>query len=164
MNQNIWKGILAGAIAGLAGTAIKLVWENVMPTRPANVDSPTVELADRVKEETAGEALTAEEAPVVDQAVSWLFGTGIGALYGGLVELYPDMPTGKGSVLGMAYYGATHGSVLPMLNAEPWPLHKPMKFVSSEFSGNVVYGLTVEVTRRMARKWLDERDAGLLPS
>lgn len=164
MNQDIWKGIAAGAIAGLVGTAVKTIWEEVAPSRPEHVDPPSVELADRVKEEASGESLTKEEKPVVAQSLNWVFGTGIGALYGGVVEVYPNMPTGKGTALGMAMYGATHGSILPMLNAEPWPISKPMKFLSGEFSGHVLYGLAVEVTRRVVRNWLDGKSKDLLAS
>lgn len=154
MNQNIWKGILAGAIAGLVGTALKTIWEEAMPARPDNRDSPPVVLADRVAEETEGRELTKSEKPVVEQTMHWVFGTGIGALYGGVVEAFPVVQKGLGGTLGTALYGVTHGSVLPMLKTEPWPLNQPLKFSGSEFGGHVAYGIAVEFTRRLVRKWL----------
>ncbi|MPR34627.1 DUF1440 domain-containing protein [Salmonirosea aquatica] len=157
MNQNIWKGILAGAVAGLVGTAIKTVWEEVLPARPANRDSPPVVLADRVKEEAVGEDLTKAEKPVVEQSIHWVFGTGIGALYGGAIEVLPQAQKGLGSMLGTALYGVTHGSVLPMMNTEPWPLKQPLKFATSEFAGHLIYGVVVEFTRRQVRGWLDTK-------
>ncbi len=153
-NQNIWKGVLAGAIAGLVGTVIKTAWEEVLPTRPANRDSPPVVLADRVAEETEGRELTKSEKPIVEQSLHWAFGIGIGALYGGVVEAFPVAKKGLGSSLGTALYGVTHGSVLPMLKTEPWPTNQAMKFSSSEFGGHVAYGVTVEFARRFVRKWL----------
>lgn len=165
MSQNIWKGIAAGAIAGLVGAAVKTVWEEIAPVRPENQDAPSVVLADRAKEEATGDDLEKSEKPVVEQSVQWLAGAGIGALYGGVVEVYPKVPTGSGSVLGMALYGATHGSILPMLNAEPWPMKQPLKFASSEFSGHVLYGLAVEFTRRFIRNWMEgETDELLAPT
>ena len=156
MNQNIWKGVLAGAVAGLVGTAIKTVWEEILPARPANRDSPPVVLAERAKEEVVGEELTKAEKPAVEQSMHWAFGTGIGAVYGGVIEIMPNTQKGFGSVLGTALYGVTHGSVLPMMNAEPWPLKQPLKFASSEFASHILYGIVVEFTRRQVRGWLDK--------
>lgn len=154
MTQNIWKGVLAGAIAGLVGTAVKTAWEAYIPARPANRDSPPVVLGDRVKEEVANEDLTRSEKPVVEQSIHWAFGTGIGAAYGGLVEALPKTQKGMGGLLGTALYGVTHGSVLPMMNTEPWPLNQPLKFAGSEFASHIAYGFVVEFTRRYVRKWL----------
>lgn len=154
MTQNIWKGVLAGAIAGLVGTAVKTAWEAYVPARPANRDSPPVVLGDRVKEEVADEDLTVNEKTAVEQSVHWAFGTGIGAAYGGLVEVLPETQKGMGGLLGTALYGVTHGSVLPMMNTEPWPLKQPLKFASSEFASHIAYGFVVEFTRRYVRKWL----------
>jgi putative membrane protein len=162
MSQNILKGIAAGAIAGLVGAAVKTIWEEIAPVRPEHQDAPSVVLADRAKEETTGDDLKQDEKPLVEQSVQWLAGAGVGALYGAVVEVYPKVPTGTGSVLGMALYGATHGSVLPMLNAEPWPLKQPLKFASSEFSGHVLYGLSVEFTRRIIRNWMEGNTDELL--
>ncbi len=154
MTQDIWKGVLAGAIAGLVGTAVKTAWEAYIPARPANRDSPPVVLGDRVKEEAANEDLTRQEKPVVEQAVHWAFGTGIGAAYGGLVEAIPETQKGMGGLLGTALYGVTHGSVLPMMNTEPWPLKQPLKYAGSEFASHIAYGFVVEFARRHIRKWL----------
>ncbi|GAB2766680.1 DUF1440 domain-containing protein [Rhabdobacter roseus] len=158
MTQNVWKGLLAGAIAGLVGTAVKTLWEEFAPARPEDTTSPPLVLADRVKEQTVGGPVPESSKPIVEQSIHWAFGTGIGALYGAVAELVPQAQKGAGSPLGLALYGATHGSVLPMLNAEPWPLQRPAKFVSSEFSGHILYGLAVEITRRKVRELLDDRD------
>ncbi|TDB63348.1 DUF1440 domain-containing protein [Arundinibacter roseus] len=159
MNEAIWKGILAGAVAGLVGTAIKTIWEEVAPSRPSSIDSPPVVLTERVTQETTGHVLPESQKPAVEQSAHWIFGTGIGALYGGVTEAFPQAQKGMGSMLGVALYGATHGSVLPMLNTEPWPLHKPLKFATSEFSGHILYGLTVEFTRKIVRQWLNSRSS-----
>ncbi len=161
MNEAIWKGILAGAVAGLVGTAVKTIWEEVAPSRPSSIDSPPAVLADRVSKETTGHVIPATKKPAIEQSAHWLFGTGIGAIYGGVTEVLPQSRQGMGSMLGVALYGATHGSVLPMLNTEPWPLHKPLKFATSEFSGHVLYGLTVEFTRKIVRNWLNNRSSSV---
>lgn len=157
MNQNIWKGVLAGAVAGLVATAIKTVWEEALPARPANRDSPPVVLAERAKEEAVGENLTKSEKPIVEKSLHWAFGTSIGAVYGGVVEVLPATQKGLGGLLGTALYGVTHGSVLPMMNTEPWPLKQPLKFATSEFASHILYGVVVEFTRRQVRGWLDKK-------
>ena len=68
MTQNVWKGLLAGAIAGLVGTAVKTLWEEFAPPRAENADSPPLILADRLKEQTTGGTVSEKNKPIVVKA------------------------------------------------------------------------------------------------
>ncbi len=79
--QSIAKGLIAGAIAGLAATAAKTLVEKVYPPR----------------------AGTAPAEPI-----HWATGAAIGAAYGGLAEFYPAASSREGVNFGMGLMAITH--------------------------------------------------------
>ena len=81
--RNLLKGVLAGAIGGLAGTAAKSVAEKIFPPRTHGEPEPPEVLAQKV----AGGDLTEGEKEAAGEALHWAFGSLAGAAYGGLVSI-----------------------------------------------------------------------------
>jgi putative membrane protein len=78
--QSLVKGILAGAIAGLAATAARSLVEKIYPPR-ANSATPVQH---------------------------WLLGACTGAAYGGLAEFFPAATSRDGANFGMTLMALTH--------------------------------------------------------
>lgn len=150
MEKSLIKGFVAGVIGAAVATKIKSEIEKVLPVRKKTTDSPPVVLADRLSKE----GLKKEEKKPIEKQIHWAFGLMTGGMYGLSVERNPQMATGLGSMMGTALYGGTHGSVLPALEMEPWPTANKPEFVTNEFIGHIIYGVTTEIIRRQARKML----------
>lgn len=149
--ENLLKGAVCGLAAGLAATIAKTVWEDYFPVRSATTPTPPAIIAQRV----ADRELTEEEIKQAETAIHYTFGVGIGAFYGAAAEVAPVITAGLGMPFGLAFYGGTHGSVVPGIGLEPWPTEvKPTAYAVNEFAGHFVYAATLEVVRRGIRTYV----------
>jgi putative membrane protein len=144
------KGLLAGAIGGLAGSAAKLVGELVYPPRTQGQEPPPAVLAEKV----AGHPLTKTQKTLATQGFHWTFGAGIGAVYGLAAEFSPLVTLGYGVVFGEVVLLTTHESTLPMLGLDRPPLEQPLREHTSEAITHAMYGAGTELVRRwLMRRW-----------
>src|SRR5438309_1289972 len=96
-DKSLWKGILAGAVAGLAATAAKTLAERMFPPRTHGEPEPPVELGNRISEELTGRELSPEAQDYVAQGIHWGFGAVVGAAYGAIAEYYPAATSKDGA-------------------------------------------------------------------
>ncbi len=148
--RSLAKGLLAGAIGGLAATAVKTFAEKIYPPRTHGEPKPPAVLAEKI----VGHPLDEATETLAVQSIHWSFGTLAGAAYGALAEFYPAATAKDGASFGIALASLTHGNALPAmgLSAEPEDQTKREKF--SEMSTHVIYGVVTETVRRNVRKFL----------
>ncbi len=148
--RSLAKGLLAGAIAGLAATAVKTFAERLYPPRTQGEPEPPSVLAEKL----AGHPLDGATETLATETIHWGFGALAGAAYGALAEFYPAATAKEGASFGIALASLTHGNALPAigLSAEPEAQTTREKF--SEMSTHVMFGVVAETVRRNLRKLL----------
>lgn len=170
--RKLWKGLVAGSVAGLAGTvamtAFQSLWSKAFEkmkrdgnsqgrseTRSAEEqEDATMKAAGRIAE-MAGTRLSHETKKKAGPVVHYAFGTGMGALYGILAEYAPrDLRRrwllsgiGFGSVL---FAGADEIAV-PALGLSKPPSESPLSSHGHALASHVVYGLTSGTVRKAVR-------------
>lgn len=149
---NLAKGLLAGLIAGAAATYAKTLWEEHFPVRDEDTPTPPALLANRISVQTGHGSLTDKEKAAYETAIHITFGVSTGAAYGMLAEDRPEVTAGLGIPFGTAFWLGTHASAVPALGLEPFPTNvEPRSYAVNEFLGHLVYGVTLEVVRRVVR-------------
>lgn len=146
--RSLWRGFLAGAIGGLAGSAAKAVGEAVYPPRTIGQIPPPAVLVNRLSDRP----LTEKEEDVSVKAIHWGFGALVGGVYGALAEYQPAITSKLGATFGLTLCGITHASALPMMGLTETPENQPAREHASELVTHAIYGVTTEVVRRVARK------------
>ena len=154
-NDQIIKGICAGIVGGIAATAMKTWWESKHPVRSEDTETPPVLLANRIKKSVMQVPLKTENKPLVGDSIHWAFGTSTGALYGALAASSPAISSGLGLPFSLGFYALTHGSTIPMMGLEPYPVNVRMDYAWNEFAGHLLYGLTLDIVRRATLEIID---------
>lgn len=149
-NKSLAKGLLAGAIAGVAATAVKTVAERIYPPRTHGEPEPTEVAANKL----AGHELAETPRAVASESIHWAFGTIVGAAYGALTEFYPAAAARQGATFGMTLMALTHEGALPAMGLAAEPADQTTREKSSEMATHVIFGLVAETVRRSVRKLL----------
>jgi len=147
-NRRLIKGICAGILGGIAATAVKTLWESKYPVRSEETDTPPVVLANKIKTSLGEMPVKKEDEAMVSDAIHWTFGTSVGAFYGGLAADTPVVANGLGLPFSLVFYALTHGSTIPMMGLEPYPVEVRIDYAWNEFAGHLLYGVTLDVVRR----------------
>jgi putative membrane protein len=150
-NRSLWKGLLAGVVAGLIATAAKSLAEKVYPPRTHGEPEPPEELAERI----AGHPLDSETKEVAAETIHWAFGALTGAAYGALAEFYPKATAKEGASFGLALMTLTHESALPSMGLAAPPEEQTTREHTSEAASHLIYGTVAERVRSVVRKALD---------
>jgi putative membrane protein len=134
-------------MGGLAGSAAKLVAEQMFPPRTDGQQPPPAVLAEKV----AGHHLTETQKEAATQGMHWSFGPGVGAVYGAAVEYEPQLAARHGAAFGLGLNGMTHENLLPILGLTAPAKQQPKQERWSEIASHVVYGVVTETVRRLIR-------------
>ena len=146
----IAKGLLAGLIGGIAGSAAKLIGEAIYPPRTLGQEAPPALLVEKV----VGHPITKGQQTLASQCFHWTFGAGLGAAYGVAAEFVPQVKVLYGVAFGWAVLVGTHESALPALGLVEPPLKQPFQEQTSEIATHALYGFVTEfVRRRLMRYW-----------
>ncbi len=154
-NDQLIKGLFAGILGGLVATAAKSWWEIKYPVRSEEAETPPVVLANKVKKSMGKDPVRDENKGLVSDAIHWTFGTSVGAAYGALAANNPAISSGLGLPFSLGFWTVTHGSTIPMLGLEPYPVNVRMDYAWNEFAGHLLYGVTLEVVRRTTLAVID---------
>jgi putative membrane protein len=170
--RRLWKGLLAGGAAGLAASfamnEFQTVWTKASKkikggeTQNSSSDNQssgesedaTMRAAGKIAEIT-GHKLTHEQKKKAGPIVHYAFGTGMGALYGVLMEVGPRRvrrhellsSVGFGSVL---FAGADEIAV-PAAGLSGPPSDSPLSSHLYALASHIVYGLTTGAVRKAVR-------------
>lgn len=113
--------------------------------------SPTLKTAKGISRGAFGHELSREERQLAGPAVHYAFGTMMGALYGGLVPLVPEVTLGRGVLFGATLWLTADEAALPLLGLSAAPTRYPASRHASALGSHIVYGLTTDLVRRIIR-------------
>jgi putative membrane protein len=168
---NVWKGALAGATAGLAGTIAMTQFQSLWSKASQRLNhngnhGSSSEQSEPEKEDAtmkaAGELaalakhrLSRDEKKKLGPIVHYAFGTGMGAVYGALVEVGPrdlrrhDLLSGLG--FGSVLFAGADEEAVPALGLSGKPSESPASSHLYALASHIVYGLTAGVVRKAVR-------------
>lgn len=168
---SMWKGALAGAAAGLAGTIAMTQFQNLWSkaseklshngnhgsskeqSEPEKEDA-TMKAAGKLAE-LAKHRISRDEKKKVGPIIHYAFGTGMGAIYGALVEVGPrdlgrhDLLSGLG--FGSVLFAGADEVVVPALGLSGKPSENPASSHLYGLASHIVYGLTAGAVRKAIR-------------
>jgi putative membrane protein len=147
---SLLRGAAAGAVGGLLGTGAKHLMEMVAPPRPPEREAPPAILIEKVE----GHHVPDDVKNTGGEAISWVFGTLTGALYGVIAEYVPQVRAGSGVAFGAAFWAGAHEIVLPAAGLTP-PVQKLGAYEQgNELVTHAIYGAIVEGGRLLTRNLL----------
>ena len=157
-----FRGLIAGAISGLAGTIImtqfRNVWNMIFEEHKTETDQEARTAEQRKKEDS-----TMKAAGKLSEEIGWplsraerrkagpSFGTSVGAVFGLATEAKPKSLRGVNPVLVGAAYGAAvflaaHELLVPALKLSSNPLKEPVPDQIAEFTSHLIYGIGTALT------------------
>jgi len=92
--------------------------------------------------------------------VHYAYGTGIGAVYGGLAQKHKTTTSGFGIAYGAAAWALGDEVAVPVLGLGKKPTETPVTQHFQLLAAHLVYGITLEGVRRLTLKALKEAEAG----
>ncbi len=152
----IAKGLLAGFIGGIAGSAAKLIGEAIYPPRTLGQEPPPALLVEKIM----GHPISKSQQTLASQGFHWTFGPGLGAAYGVAAEFVPQVTALYGVAFGWVVLVGTHESVLPALGLVEPPLKQPLQEQTSEIATHALYGFVTEFVRRLLMRYWRRKAAG----
>lgn len=158
----------AGAAVGIAASWVKAVSEPRLQrlferlVRPTEREKelvgadpsghpdqmPPAELAGRLARRAGRGELSRHQRISVLNPVHYSFGAVTGMAYVGAAGRWPAVTRGLGLPAGIAIYGSTHGSALPIIRIQEPPWKLPASAVLWEGTSHLLFGFALEVFRR----------------
>lgn len=109
---------------------------------------PPAELADRLVRRASGSGLSYQQRVSVLKPVHYGFGAALGVAYVGAACRWPAVTRGLGLPAGLAIYGFTHASALPLLRIQEPVWKLPAAAVLWEGTSHLLFGFALEAVRR----------------
>ncbi len=121
------------------------------PHAPSAGQESTTEKTARKVARQFGHPLTPGDKQLAGRALHYGFGTLMGGVYGVAAEYLPWIGAGAGAAFGTVLFVGTDEAVLPLLNLASQPGETPAPDHLLHWASHVVYGSTLELTRRALR-------------
>lgn len=148
------RGVAAGLVAGLAASfamnQFQKLWSSAVPM-PDSGEPSTVKAAQKASRESTGEPLPKEDKEAAGNLVHYLFGGGLGALYGLAAEYRPEVTAGFGLPFGLGASLLFDEVAVPATGLGPPPDEVPAKSHLYGIVSHLVYGAATEGVRRAIR-------------
>ncbi len=165
----MYQGLIAGGIAGLVGTwamnEVQRVWTHVADDRPPesaagrhdardwqerSEDQNSNELAAQaVARPILGRCLTQQELRYAAPLVHYLFGAGVGALYGAYGER--RKADSSGAAFGTTVWLVADEIAMPLLGLSEPTTRRPLEMHLQSLVAHLAFGTVTEATRRSLR-------------
>jgi uncharacterized membrane protein YagU involved in acid resistance len=116
--------------------------------------NPTVKVAQMVSRKLIHHELTPAEKKIAGPTVHYGYGAAVGALYGGLSELLPTVSIGLGIPYATLLWLGGDEIAVPALGLAKPPTQVPVEKHASEVATHFVYGITLDISRRILRRLL----------
>lgn len=158
INSDTTRGLLAGFLGGLAGTAVKSLVETFLPVRKVEQRSAQIKVIDDLSTRITGTPISSQNETLAEQLVSFPLGAGIGAAYGYGKKDDDELRLGDGVILGASTWISTHETSLPLMGLEAKPSEVPLRLQANELLAHVLYGVTTEVVRSYLSKSLNKKE------
>ena len=148
------RGLISGFIGGLAGTAVKSLFEQFLPVRKVEQRSAQIKILDDLSTQITGSPISTKNEFLAEQLASFPFGASIGAAYGYGKKDKDELKLGDGAILGASTWITTHETSLPLLGLESKPVNIPIKMQVNELLAHVLFGITTELVRSFVNEQL----------
>lgn len=162
------RGILAGVAGGLIaawamnvwsegpgsrlGSAIETPEEKQQLQQESDREDATMKVADAIASAVdGGRHLSHEERETGGPIVHYTFAALMGGFYGGLAEYVPAVRSGFGMGYGSALFVGGDLLAVPALGFSKPLSNFPASSFANPFTSHLVYGITTELVRRIAR-------------
>jgi hypothetical protein len=99
--------------------------------------------------------LSESEKHAAGKVAHYAFGATTGAVYGMAAEFIPEVTVGAGLPFGAAVWLVADEIVVPALGLSRGPTHIPLSKHSVSLAAHLVYGVTTDIVRRVARNALN---------
>src|SRR5579864_2915278 len=153
-----WRGLLAGAVGGLAASflmgPVHALAQKASPAKKNQVADPTEKVAAAVSKNLFDHTPTRREKKAAAPVVHYLFGAAVGAIYGVAAEVIPAVRTGFGSLFGTGVWLGAHVLVVPALGLAEPVTKSPLSQEAGELGAHLVYGTVSEGLRRAVRSYV----------
>ncbi len=170
----LWKGLVSGLVAGLAGTTAMTLfqtgWSKAQKQFSEDKDSTqlpgykrqqspqdepsTVKVANKISEATLHRDLRKNEKEPASYAVHFAFGTLMGGVYGISSEYLKIARTGYGLLHGLGLWAGADATVLPAISLSQPVTDRSAGELTYEILAHAIYGVSSEATRRFVRAQL----------
>jgi putative membrane protein len=117
-------------------------------------EDATAKLAGIIAERVLHRELSKPEKKKAGSVIHYAFGSFVGALYGAVAELQPEVTSGSGLAWGAGVWATADEAAVPMLGLSEDPAQQPLSIHAYALSSHLVYGGTLEIVRSMLRKRL----------
>lgn len=174
---SIWRGAIAGAVAGLAGswaheqaqvllshttgdgvdaaqraTGRPHEWDARSQDQLSGQSDPaTVHAANSVATAVGAGPLPEHAHDEAGPLVHYAFGVGVGAVYGALAERWPAVTAGAGIPFGLAVYAVADQTAMPAFGWSVPGWRRPARAHAYSLASHVAYGALLEATRVLIR-------------
>ncbi len=165
-----WRGVVAGLVGGLAGAwvmnQVGPALERIFAGDARDGDGhepggeeetqpdPKVRVAETAAAGVLGHSLTRRQRELAGPVVHYGFGGTLGAVYGGLGELFPALARGAGLPYGAAVWLGADEAALPALGLTEPPTTYPLSSHAHALPSHLVYGAATDLVRRLVRRAL----------
>lgn len=174
--ERIWKGVVAGAAAGLIASYVMNRFQEVLSAATSekgqsqqqssradrslqesqrdseNGDDATQRTANSLVKPVIGRSLTRHEKETAGPIVHYMFGSMMGGLYGGMAEMSRNVSSGWGMPFGAALWLSADEVAVPALGLGQSPTETPLSTHASALLAHLVYGATTGVVHRVVRR------------
>jgi hypothetical protein len=159
MRRTLWKGVVAGAVGGLAGAwtmnqaqaAIAKLQKQQEARSSGESEDATMKAADRVLSIATGRHLSQPQKKKAGPVVHYAFGVAMGALYGAAVEGRRHLTPAAGPIFGTALFIGADEIGVPLAHLSGPPTAYPISTHLEAMAAHLVYGVTADLVWRGVR-------------
>ncbi|MDN3596178.1 DUF1440 domain-containing protein [Zunongwangia endophytica] len=154
INNTTTRSVVAGAIGGLAGGAVKSLVEYFLPVRKAENRSAQLKIIDDLSTKITGTPISVQNEELAEQLVNFPVGVSVGAAYGYGKKNKEGLNIAEGIIMGTSTWISTHQTSLPLMGLKDKPTDVPMKMQANEFIAHLLFGITTELVRNKVNQTL----------
>ena len=154
INNSTTRSVVAGAIGGLAGGAVKGLVEYFLPVRKVENRSAQLKIIDNLSTKITGTPISVQNEELAEQLVNFPVGASVGAAYGYGKKNKDELNIAEGIIMGTSTWISTHQTSLPLMGLKDKPTDVPVRMQANEFIAHLLFGITTELVRNKVNQSL----------
>ncbi|MFC6119448.1 DUF1440 domain-containing protein [Macrococcoides bohemicum] len=156
--MNKTRLLTTAVTAGVIGGMVKMGYESLLPPRTPEREKETppetllkqIGVPEHIRNLTC--TYSGHQLPITTYIVHHGFSIGASVPYALLLEKFPKVGLGKGSLYGTGVFVLFHELLLPLTKTIPTPDKQPVEEHLSEFLGHIVWMYTIDRIIKSERK------------
>ena len=153
-------GLAAGAVGALAMTGFQSLLARANITSGVKGTPSTEKAAMRASRLVTGRSVSRRNRPAAGEAVHYAAGSLVGGLYGLAADMAPRVTAGRGAAFGAVAATVIDETLVPALGLGDPFWKAPAISHPYSYASHLVFGTATEATRKVARQFLDDVQAG----